>query len=445
MADADPSAVKRHLEKLLASEQLGKSETSRKLVTYLVERALRDEVPKEAEIAIDVFARDVSFNGAEDSLVRVAVRTLRQKLTEYYAGAGRHDELQFVVAKGGYRLTFVPHAVAAEAAQQATPGSGSLNTGDGAPASAPSLAVANRNRQRVVAWSAAVVAVLLAVSVVANVYLWKRVPKEDPALAAIKRSAVWSDMVGSDRPLMIVLGDLFMYTQTDPVTGRVQTVRDTEINSSEDLRAFLSSNPQFAADRGLRYVTMIQKSAAVSMASILQLVSRPGRSVEVRVRDEVQVEDIRNNDIVYIGPLVRLGPLAGHYQMRSRYRFDASTSAVKDLVTEKSFLPEGELGAEHLDYALAARFEGPTGNHILIFTSGGRNAGLLQIVRTLTSPKGLAELEKRLSASSGAVPESFEALMSVTGFRQTDLGAEFIEVHALPASQAERQARAETP
>jgi hypothetical protein len=195
----------------------------------------------------------------------------------------------------------------------------------------------------------------------------------------------------------------------------------------------------------MRHATMIQKSAAVSMASILQLVSRPGRQVEVRVRDEVQVEDVRNHDIVYIGPLVRLGPLAGHYQVRSRYRFDVPTAAVKDLVTEKSFLPEGELGAQHLDYALAARFTGPTGNHILIFTSGGRNAGLLQVVRTLTSEKGLAELETRLTAGSGAVPESFEALLSVTGFRQTDLGAEFIEVHALPASQPSRQARAETP
>jgi hypothetical protein len=179
---------------------------------------------------------------------------------------------------------------------------------------------------------------------------------------------------------------------------------------------------------------------------VLQLVSRPNRRVEVRVRDEVQVEDIRNNDIIYIGPLVRLGPLAGHYQVRSRYRFDAPSAALHDVVADKSFLPEGELGAEHMDYALAARFDGPTGNHILIFTSGGRNAGLLQVVRTLTSPAGLEQLEKRLRSESGAMPESFEALMSVTGFRQTDLDAEFIDVHALlPASQSERQARADPP
>jgi hypothetical protein len=447
MADADPNEVHRHLDKLLASEQLGKSETSRKLLSYLVERALRTEVPKEAEIAIDVFARDASFNGAEDSLVRVAVRTLRQKLAEYYAGAGRQDELQFVVPKGGYRLAFVPNPAAPSTASQVLAGAPApaVSVMDGASIASPAPIAAERSRYRVPAWSAAVGVVLLAASILANVYLWNRIPRDEPAVAAIKASAVWADIIDSNRPLMIVLGDLFMYTQTDPETGRVQTVRDTGINSSEDLRAFLASNPRFAADRGMRHATMIQKSAAVSMASILQLVSRPGRQVEVRVRDEVQVEDVRNHDIVYIGPLVRLGPLAGHYQVRSRYRFDVPTAAVKDLVTEKSFLPEGELGAQHLDYALAARFTGPTGNHILIFTSGGRNAGLLQVVRTLTSEKGLAELETRLTAGSGAVPESFEALLSVTGFRQTDLGAEFIEVHALPASQPSRQARAETP
>jgi hypothetical protein len=439
MADADPQAVKRHLEKLLASGQLGKSETSRKLVSYLVERSVRGEAPKEAEIAIDVFGRNASFNGAEDSLVRVAVRTLRQKLGEYYAGPGRNDELQFVIPKGAYRLSFVPNESAAQT--NAPPPAGDPSLTD-SPTALPAAA-RSRSARNIWGWTAAVALALLAVSLVANVHLWKRAASEDPAALRVKTSAVWAEVVKSDRPLMIVLGDLFMYTQTDPGTGRIQTVRDSDINSSEDLRAFLANNPSLAADRGLRYVTMIQKSAAVGMASVLQVVSKPGRRVDVRVRDEVQVEDIRNNDIIYIGPLVRLGPLAGHYQMRSRYRYDAVTSGVTDLVSEKAFLPEGELGGQHKDYALAARFEGPTGNHIMIFTSGGRNAGLLQIVRTLTSPAGIQEFENRLRAKSGEVPKSFEALLSVTGFKQTDLSAEFIDVHALPTASHAQAAAAQ--
>lgn len=417
MGDVNPEAVRRHLEKLCGSAQLGRSETSRKLATYLVERSIRNDPPKETEIALDVFGKNASFNGAEDSVVRVGVRTLRQKLAEYYAGTGRDDELHFVIPKGGYRLDVVARAETPASRHPVPDGGG---------------------RHRAWAWTAGVALALLAGSLVANLYLWHRYRPvtDDPSVASVRSSAVWADMVASRRPVTIVLGDLFMYTQSDPETGRTLTVRDTGINSSEELRAFLASHPAFAAERGKRYVTMIQKSAALGMASILRIVDGPGRRVTVTVRDELQADEIRNNDIIYLGPMVRLGPLAGYYQLGSRYRYNAATASLTDTVTRKVFLPQGTLGSQHTDYALAAKFSGPTGNHILIFTSGARNAGLLQILRTLTSPEGLTRFEARSRTQSGAVPRSFEALLTVTGYKQTDLVTEFIDINALPASRS---------
>ena len=399
---------------MLVSAQLGKSETSRKLMSYLVERSLRGETPKETEIALDVFAKDTSFNGAEHSIVRVSVRTLRQKLAEYYAGPGLHDEVHFVIPKGGYRLTVIAHAEAA-------------------PSQPPALL--ERPSSRTWVWAGTTAFVLLAASLLINVYQWNRnrVAAVDSAAQIVRSSPVWADMVASDRPVTIILGDLFMYTQTDEKTGRTLTVRDAGINSSEELRQFLASNPSFATERGQRYVTMVQKTVAIGMASILHVIDRPGRHIEVAVRDDVPVDEIRNNDIIYLGPMVRLGPLAGHYEPRSRYRYSAEGSTITDTSSGKVFLPEGALSGQHLDYALAAKFIGPTGNHIMIFTSGARNAGLLQIVRTLTSAEGLAAVEKQLRAKSLSLPDSFEALLTVTGFKQTDLAAEVIEVNALPA------------
>src|SRR5689334_16096760 len=69
MGDSDPAVVRQHLQKVLASQPMEKSEASQKLLRYLAERSLRDETPKETEIAIDVFGRDASFNSAEESLV----------------------------------------------------------------------------------------------------------------------------------------------------------------------------------------------------------------------------------------------------------------------------------------------------------------------------------------------------------------------------------------
>jgi hypothetical protein len=441
MTDVDPAGARTHLERLLASDQLGKSESGRKLLTYLFERSLRDDAPKETEIAHDVFGKDASFNGAEDSVVRVGVRTLRQKLMEYYAGGGHSDPLQFAIPKGGYRLTFIKQNPAATtpATGIAPPSNGSLSSGAATPASGGSGPWM---------WTAAIALVLLVLSLATNVRFWSvsRNVTVDTATQRVRESPVWANMVDSPRPLTIVLGDLFMFTQIDPKTGHTLTVRDAEINSSEQLRAILADNPAFAAERGQRYVSMIQKSAAIGMSAVLRIVDTPGRRVEVEVRDDLQADDIRRNDIIYVGPIVGLGPLAGYYQLRSRYRFDSAGPRLIDLNTQKVFTPEGSLAGQRMDYALVAKFPGPAGNHIMIFTSGLSNAGLLQNVRTLTSPEGLASLAAKVRAKTGgALPDSFEALITVTGFRQTDLATEIVEVSALPVVRRQQHTDASPP
>jgi hypothetical protein len=463
MGDADTPVIRRYLQKVLSSEQMDKSEASQRLLRYLAERALREETPKETEIAIDVFGRDASFNSAEESLVRVAVRALRRRLHDYYVGPGQQDELHFDIPKGGYRLVWIAREVAqAQSGMAHTPGSpyapGSPHAlasshGEGSPMpavaesfpdSAGEPAIDKRPTRWLRTWAAAAT-VLLAVSLIINSYLWLNRTKVavDPTAAELARSPLWSGIIDSNRPLMLVLGDGFMYTNVDPLTGRVQLIRDRAINNSEELRVFLAQNPSIAPGRGQRYTSMLQKSIAIGMASVLRLVSHPGREIEVRARDDLQVDDLQKYDIIYIGPLSRLGPLAGHYEMQSRYRYEAHTTAIRDIVTGKSFMPEGEITVKHTEYALAARFRGPGGHHIVILTPGGRNSGMLLTVRTFTSKSGLQELEKRLLAERRPLPDSFEALLSVTSFGQTDVAAEVLAVHPLPNSATLRQTRIE--
>jgi hypothetical protein len=434
MGDADSIAIRHHLQQLLSSELMEKSEASQKLLRYLAERALRGETPKETEIAIDVFGRDASFNSAEESLVRVAVRALRRRLHDYYTGPGQHDDVRFDIPKGGYRLICVPREVAPvqDEAAAAPPPESAPSVLATLPAVEPALDKPRNTWLRT--WAIAATALLVASGVI-NTYLWlnRTTPSSDLGVAEIARSPLWSGIVDSDRPLMLVVGDSFMYTQVDSHTGRVQFVRDRAINSSEELRIFLAANPSIAQGKGQRYTSMVQKSTTIGMASVLRLVSRPGRQVEVRTRDDLQVDDLQKYDIVYIGPLSRLGPLAGHYELQSRYRYEQETAGIRDIVTGKSFVPEGENTLKHTEYALAARFIGPGGNRIVILTPGTRNSGMLLTVRQVTSTQGLHELEKRLRAfAGGSLPDSFEALLSVTSFGQNDVAAEVIDVHAMP-------------
>lgn len=416
-----------------------KSEASQRLLRYLAERALRGDTPKETEIAIDVFGRDASFNSAEESLVRVAVRALRRRLQDYYAGTGQRDEVRFDIPKGGYRLVWsarepVPAQTEAAPAPVAENPSPTADPGG----NAAELPVRQPRAPWLRGWAIAAT-VLLAVSLLVNGYLWHNRPTTagiDPAAARIARSPLWSGIIDSNRPLMLVLGDGFMYTNVDPLTGRVQLIRDRAINTSEELRVFLAQNPSIAPGRGQRYTSMLQKSTAIGMASVLRLVSHPGRQIEVRPRDDLQTDDLQKYDIIYIGPLSRLGPLAGHYELQSRYRYDAKSAAIHDIVSGKTYLSEGELTVKHTEYALAARFVGPSGNNIVILTPGARNSGMLLTVRTFTSPAGLRVLQNRLQSAGSPPPASFEALLSLTSFGQTDVAAEVLAVHPLPNTAA---------
>lgn len=423
----EPSAedIQGELEKVLSGEALSKSAATRRLLAYLVQRTLASgDGPKELEIAIDVFGRDASFNGAEDSVVRVAMRSLRQKLLEHYTGAGRHDELELSIPKGAYRVTATRRAVAKPAEGFTAPEVSEAGAAD--PPPVPRPMPTSHRRWRI---AALVLLPLLILSLAANLWIWNS-QRQRGDLQRVRQSALWAPIVQSRRPVMFVLGDLFMYTQTDTSTGRTLTVRDSQINSSDDLRALLASQPALAAERGLRYSTMIQKSTAVSMAEILQILGNQDRQVEVRLRDELRAEDLQRYDIVYVGPVTRLGPLASDYHMPSRYHFDSATSGITDAVAGKTYQPEGSLGDHHKDYALVARYPGPTGNSIMVFTSGGRSAGLSQVVRMLTTAQGLDQFWQQEGAAIQP-PSAFEALVAVSGYKQTDLSAVLVQLHAL--------------
>jgi len=107
--------VRAHLQDVLASEDFRRSPQASAVLRYLVESAFAKSVPKEYSIATEALGRPVCFDPRSDPAVRVEVRRLRQKLLEYYAGAGRAAALVFELPKGGYALAWRhrPEAVVA--------------------------------------------------------------------------------------------------------------------------------------------------------------------------------------------------------------------------------------------------------------------------------------------------------------------------------------------
>ncbi|MET0291403.1 MAG: hypothetical protein ABW136_03495 [Steroidobacteraceae bacterium] len=413
METVDETAVRAELAALCAT--FGKADVSRRLLTYLVECHLRGKVPKETDIALDVFHRDPNFDGSQDAVVRVAVRALRQRLDEIHH-QHPHRSLRFELPRGAYRLTISPGAPAAVAE------------------SAPRVPARRR-------WQFAAGA-LFALSVIANGWFWLRPSTAEPVAATpASESPIWQPLVSGTRPLTIVLGDLLLFPNPTPDAGRIQLVRDARVNTAEQLRSFLGNKFDGASTEPGTQVatTLIPKSVAYGLVDVLPVVSRGARPVEVRILDELPVDDLRTHDVLFMGPLVRIGPFADALFRGSRYTFnyDHEPRRLRDVESGREFAPSTGRRENATDYGLFVSMRGPAGNRLMVFASVGSDLGLLPLMRSVTSAAGLAELHQRLTKNGTVpLPDEFEALVSVSGYYRTDLSAELIEAHARPLSSA---------
>ena len=153
-------AVRDTLERVLGSDTFARSERSRDLLRYLVEREQAGEAErlKGFAIAVDVFGKDAGFDPSTDAVVRVQVGRLRELLAQYYAEEGSGDPLRFAIPRGSYVPTYNAAPLTADDRRGGTR-PGLANKGDGAtfvlaPA-APVLAVPQARAARSAGSSAA--------------------------------------------------------------------------------------------------------------------------------------------------------------------------------------------------------------------------------------------------------------------------------------------------
>jgi len=100
------------LQRLVNSETLRNSLTLLQLLDYLGRKSIagKAEGLKEYTIGVEAFGRKSTFDPKTDTIVRVQIHRLRQKLKEYYEREGIHDPILIDIPRGHYHPTFRPKA-----------------------------------------------------------------------------------------------------------------------------------------------------------------------------------------------------------------------------------------------------------------------------------------------------------------------------------------------
>jgi TolB-like protein len=267
-AGDEAAAVRRQLERILASPGFVRSERMCRFLRFTVEEALRGSSPanlKEAVIAIQVFDRTADFNPATDPVVRVEARRLRAKLEDYYAGSGAADPLVITLPKG----TYWPHF---QSAAERPAGS--------RPAPAEPAAAAGWPR---LSWVAALVAVLLAAWALLGGPIGSR--GSQPSVAVLPMLDLTDDRSlgnfsdGLTEQLIITLSrieGLRVPGRASAFRFRNASVDAKSIGEQLDVDHLLESSVRVAGER-LRFSAQLVVAASQASAGHPGRVDRPGQ------------------------------------------------------------------------------------------------------------------------------------------------------------------------
>jgi TolB-like protein len=106
--------LREQLARILRDADFRANPRTSAFLAHIVEKALdgrQDEI-KEATIGVEVFHRRPGYDNRSDSIVRTEARRLRQKLSQYYLGAGENDPFRIEIPRGSYVPQFHPTGVA---------------------------------------------------------------------------------------------------------------------------------------------------------------------------------------------------------------------------------------------------------------------------------------------------------------------------------------------
>ena len=394
------------IERIVHSQTLQGSESLCKFLNYLSKYALDhpDERLKEHQIATEVFGRSSDFDSRVDSLIRVQAGRLRAKLASYYETEGSEDSVLVDLPKGSYALSFHHRRTAA------------ARTQSGADHGSDAWVISKRTGIILLAASIVQSAILVAIAIpVAS-----RRSAESAAASEVQADGdplqtFWKPFIsGANEPWVIFSNGSFV--------GRPET--------------------------GLRYYDRTKDSGArvwdhytgvgevLAMHSLDQLFGSLQRNLQVKRGSLVALDDVKNNDLIFIGspsenltlmdiPTTRnfvfsrvpSGPRKGDLAIMNTQP-QAGEAEINLASPSNSPLTE--------DYAIVALVPGINPSRSVLILAGTTTFGTQGAAEFVCRKNSVEELLLRLAVSKSMAFKPFEALLRVKITRGVPVDTELV-------------------
>jgi len=401
----EPEALRAHAERIKASGVLGRSPLMQRLFDFLLACSMAGKAPKEIEVAVDAFGKGAEFDVSQDAMVRVYIHKLRRKLEEFYAGPGSAEAVRLSIPKGEYR--FVVEAAAVPAVEEDL----------SALASVEPPPARRRWILPVLGASAVVNMVLLAVF-----FLRPSAPVDD--FREVRENPVWAPILKDDRLIFVVVGDYYIFGETDDSMNVTRMIREFAINSHRELEEYAENHPEVAdkyMDLGLTY---LPTSVAPALRELMPILDVAGKRVRVVLASEMTPDLLTRADIVYVGYLSGMGMLrrivfaGSQFAIGETYDELIDRKSGRHYISQSSSLWRGDPSAR--DYGYFSTFAGSNGNRVIVI-AGTRDVALANTAEAAAHPDAM----DRLTQQAGD-HRDFEALYEVYGMEGTNVDSKLL-------------------
>ena len=406
------AALQAEADQIRETGALGRSEPVRRLFDYLLQSSLEGRSPKESEVAGAVFNRRADFDTSQDAVVRVYVHKLRRKLEAIYAGPRAGTVHRLTIPRGEYRLA-VEHQPEAMVA-------------------APVVVQAARRP-----WLLALAALVLVIA--SSGATWLAVQAARPAavkeLEKVRHGPVWAPLLANRFPTLVVVGDYYIFGESDDGMQVNRLVREYSVNSDTELDDFLMAHPNKVShyvDLDLRYLPV---GAAYALRDVLPVVATAAKAgpVKVILASDLTPSMLKTNNIVYIGYFSAMGVLRDAVFAGSRFSIGDTYDDLIDGRTQHHYSSQGggpdSNGAMYVDYGYVSAFKGPAGNRIVV-VAGTRDVALMQAADAATSSTGVRQMMQ-----TGQTPDAFEALYEAQGMSRLNVAGKLLTASPLDAGK----------
>jgi len=420
------------LGRILASTQFRKSPKLSAFLSYICEldRTGQTDSINEQAIGTNVFGRTEGYHVGEDSIVRSQARFLRQRLSDYFANAGREEAVVLCIPKGcyvpsyGYReaLGSGPSIEINKTEEQAA-ASISSSVDDAAAPLVP------QKRNAGWGWKLAPLLAVVCLAAAATLFFLHR-PTSILEARETAESRFWSAIFDVERTQIIVPSDSSMVL-LEKISGHTISLVD-----------YMSRRYLNDAPRGdLNDVWSAVASSQYTSLADLNLVSRLERrsealrtNVQIRYSRDLALDELKHSNAILIGgkrsnPWVTLFAPMMHYNVdydeKTKQNYVSNRDQGKGEVERYSEAGNGE---QHAAYGVIAYLPSLDGQGHALLVGGTSKAGTEAAAEFLFSSRFAVFL--RSFSSDRALPH-FELLIVTQNTNGESHDGRIINFHRL--------------